>query len=162
MDDNCSTAATGTEERNDPPPPEVHPNAPDPENQLLHMVRNCLEGDHYLRKVRCEMRRKVLESIQGTDASAPASSPSAAPPPAIQLINQLILEYFDWYNLQYSAEMFSVESETPRLAGKSRRQRLLSSLLPVLEEPLQFQPDLPVLAELIMKLMAVDEQKATH
>ncbi|XP_058811242.1 uncharacterized protein LOC131676136 [Topomyia yanbarensis] len=165
MDDSCSTASS-TDGRKD----QLEATAPssiDPEEQLLHTVRNCLESSRYLRKVRCEMRRKVLETIQGSEGDnmftgGGGGSSTASPPSAIQLINQLILEYFDWYNLQYSAEMFSVESETPRLAGKVRRQTLLASLRSNLGKPLQFQPDLPVLAELIMKLVLTTVTTGEH
>lgn len=132
-------------------------NAPsklDPEGKLLETVRHCLEGNLYLRRVRCDMRKKVLETIQGSGESL--FSGTGEPPRPIQLLNQLILEYLDWYNMQYTAELFSLESGSPRLNGTLRRQTLRSALKPCLEDPIEFQPDLPVLAELVMKLAAAE------
>ncbi|XP_055524822.1 uncharacterized protein LOC129718255 [Wyeomyia smithii] len=141
----------------EPEQAEVNHFIPDAESQLLRTFRKSLENSAYLRKARCEMRKKVLETIQASEESNLFTIGRGQPPRAVQLINQLILEYFDWYNLQYSGEMFSVESETPRMAAAVRRQTLVASLCPRLDEPLQFQSDLPVLAELVMK-MAVEEK----
>uniref|UniRef100_A0A1Q3FT04 FGFR1 oncogene partner (FOP) N-terminal dimerisation domain-containing protein n=1 Tax=Culex tarsalis TaxID=7177 RepID=A0A1Q3FT04_CULTA len=140
-----------------------HPDPPntDPEAKLLQTVRHCLEGDSYLRRARCDMRRKVLETIQGSGDNLFAGNQTdhqQLPPRPIRLINQLILEYLDWYNLQYTAEMFTVESGTGRLEAPVRRQMLQSSLKPALEDPVEFQPDLPVLAELVMKLTVDDNE----
>lgn len=155
IDDICgrSEGSSDYQEEEDEDQLQVHSSL-DPEAKLLHTVRNSLEQSQYLRQVRCEMRRKVLEMVHG---GAPLSNGvgDSAPPQAVQLINQLILEYFEWYNLQYSAEMFRVESGTPRLESGIRRQTLMNSLNRNLQEDgvkLDFQPDLPVLAELVMKL----------
>ncbi|KAL1397761.1 hypothetical protein pipiens_009504 [Culex pipiens pipiens] len=140
------------------------PSSSDPEAKLLQTVRHCLEGDSYLRRARCDMRRKVLETIQGTGENlfAGNTADQQLPPRPIRLINQLILEYLDWYNLQYTAEMFAVESGTGRLEAPVRRQMLQSSLKSALEDPVEFQPDLPVLAELVMKLTRRDRAIINH
>ncbi|XP_055589693.1 uncharacterized protein LOC129741903 [Uranotaenia lowii] len=127
----------------------------DTEIKLLATVRHCLEQGQFLRKTRCEMRRKVLDAIQGSGDNfflGGQGQQQGQPPKAVQLINQMILEYFDWYNLQYSSEMFSVESGTARLERPIRREMLRSSLKAHLEDPLEFQSDLPILAELVMKM----------
>ncbi|KXJ68846.1 hypothetical protein RP20_CCG001485 [Aedes albopictus] len=154
-----STASSDYEDHdNDEPDQLQHHSSLDPEAKLLRTVRNSLERSQYLRQVRCEMRRKVLEMVHGgaplSSNGASAGGDPAGPPRAVQLINQLILEYFEWYNLQYSGEMFCVESGTPRLEPAIRRQTLLNSLGRTLADDgkLDFQPDLPVLAELVMKL----------
>ncbi|XP_055617649.1 uncharacterized protein LOC129762996 [Toxorhynchites rutilus septentrionalis] len=131
----------------------------DPEGQLLQTVRSCLEQKNYLRKVRSEMRQKVLETIQipaeGTESLFLGSGGGDdQPPKAVLLINQMILEYLEWYNLQYSAEMFSAETGTAPMERTYRRQKLQSTLSATLEDPLEFQSNLPVLAELVMKLAA--------
>lgn len=121
----------------------------DPEAKLLRTVRSSLEQSQYLRKVRCEMRQKVLETVHG-----PGFGPIGQPPREVQLINHLILEYLEWYNLQYTGEMLCAESGTARLKQSVRRQALMNSLNRTLDVGLEFQPDLPMLAEIVLKLAA--------
>lgn len=114
------------------------------EKMLLDLVRNTLENSRELSKTRCEMRMKVLEVIRGGE-KLPINEQIPDRQATTQFMNNLILEYMQWYGYQYTIEMFCTETGCKPLA----RDYLESKI----NAPELLDKDLPLLLEIVMKTM---------
>lgn len=116
------------------------------EQQIYEAVKDTLEENGGLKEIRANIQKKVFEVIRG-DGAKSGSPRVNERDPRIQLVNQLIMQYFHWYGYMYTIEMFGVESGTDttcpppqflesRLANRQYKSHVL-----------------PILIELVMDLM---------
>lgn len=81
------------------------------EKELHQMVVDVLEENGALSKLRADLRFKVLDIVRGGD-----KSPMIKPPEsqrsnlAVNSINKMILEYFQWNSYNYTKDMFALET----------------------------------------------------
>lgn len=114
------------------------------EKLLLDLIRNKLENNKELSKTRCEIRLKVLEVIRG-GKNLPMNDQTSDRQTTTHFMNNLILEYLKWYGYHYTIEMFSTETGCKPIS----RDYLESKM----NAPEQSDKDLPLLLELVMKIM---------
>lgn len=116
------------------------------EQQIYEAVKSTLEESGELKNIRANIQKKVFDVIRG-EASLAGSPRVNERDPRIQLVNQLIMQYFHWYGYMYTIEMFGVESGTdttcppPQLLESRLSNRQYKSHV------------LPILIELVMDLI---------
>ncbi|XP_075164397.1 uncharacterized protein LOC142236993 [Haematobia irritans] len=85
-------------------------------NQLYASIKTKFQQDGVLEEVRCLLQAKMVAMMQGSsDIKTLVQMPSPSADGhsitlCITLLHQLIMEYFQWHGLHYSAQMFSQES----------------------------------------------------
>lgn len=92
--------------------------------ELKKMVQDILGNNGEMRKLRANLQLKVLDIVRGGDSSTILKYPAAVAATAftvdkngtntnaITIINQMIMEYFQWIGYQYTAEMYELETGT--------------------------------------------------
>lgn len=103
--------------------------------ELKKMVENILASDGEIRALRAALQMKTLDILRGGDRSPIIqqtmnnnnSSRTNEASDTIALINQLILEYFEWNGYHYAREMFVLETNTQSIDA-DKRQRLAEHL----------------------------------
>ncbi|XP_037947308.1 uncharacterized protein LOC119679176 [Teleopsis dalmanni] len=125
----------------------------EPMENLYSTIKSKFEEDGVLQEVRCLLQSKMVTMMKGkTDKNTPLiprGSTSGAgdgqTDSRMQMLHQLILEYFHWHGFHYSAEMFAMESATENT--KPVRE-CLEGVLGNFEHK-----NLPILLELIATMM---------
>lgn len=96
--------------------------------ELKEMVQDILENNGEIRKLRANLQLKILDIVRGGDRSSIIKYPATATAvgltgnninsnsktttDTITIINQMIMEYFQWIGYQYTAEMYQLETNT--------------------------------------------------
>ncbi|KAL0279283.1 UNVERIFIED_CONTAM: hypothetical protein PYX00_000878 [Menopon gallinae] len=75
------------------------------ENDLVTAIKESLENDGSLRRLRAEMRTKVISILNGETHFTPPQQPKEA-----LIINELIREYLNWCGFKYAKSVFIQES----------------------------------------------------
>lgn len=112
------------------------------EQKLMNAIQQELEKRDILKRMKAEMCAEVLEIVRYGDKSKINEAPSEDSNSPTYLLNQLIMEYFDWMNFHYSSGMLSSESGiTKRMNRKT------------LEEQFKYQKDFDEEVPLILSMM---------
>jgi hypothetical protein len=116
------------------------------EQKLVDVIKKELDKRDILKKMKAEMRAEVLQVVRFGDKSPINEAPSEDLKSPTCLINQLIMEYFDWMNFHYSSGMLSSESGiTKRPNRKTLEEKLKSKN--------GFDKELPLLFDMMMRFM---------
>lgn len=95
------------------------------ENELKAMVEQVLTNNGEIRRMRVALQSKILDIVRGGDKTTIIKYPNggdAEPNETIALINQLILEYFEWNGYQYSRELFALETNAKFISNQDRHK----------------------------------------
>ena len=123
--------------------------ADDDIEELKGAVMKTLEAKGVLQKIRAELRASVFTAVkQGVGEPAQSSAPCGGNSEPAGLLRDLMQEYFSFYNLDYSRDVFACEAGCPALAsgGAQREQLRVRAGLGTRREG---QPAMPMLAELL-------------
>lgn len=116
------------------------------EQKLIDMIRKELDKRDILKKMKAEMRAEVLQFVRFGEKSPLNEAPSEDLKSPTCLMNQLIMEYFDWMNFHYSSGMLSSESGITKRPNRK-----------TLEEKFKlqngFDKELPLLLNMMMRFM---------
>ncbi|XP_014217792.1 lisH domain-containing protein FOPNL [Copidosoma floridanum] len=77
--------------------------------ELIDAVRNSLEADGELSRMKAEMRTKVMKLLEGSHKSSRSSQPKS--PHEVLILNELIREYLDWMGYKYTSSILVSESD---------------------------------------------------
>lgn len=85
------------------------------EEEFMHVVRNSLETNGELSKIKSALRLKILQLVKGNDDKDMNDNQMVKfkekyQTRTIDTMNLLIIEYLKWYGYQYTAEMFQTEA----------------------------------------------------
>ncbi|XP_051173826.1 uncharacterized protein LOC127289748 isoform X2 [Leptopilina boulardi] len=72
-------------------------------------VRDSLEADGQLGRIKAEMRTEVMKLLDGSSKSSRVKRPKS--PHDVLFLNELIREYFDWIGYKYTSNVFVTECE---------------------------------------------------
>ncbi|XP_033214224.1 uncharacterized protein LOC117171230 [Belonocnema kinseyi] len=72
-------------------------------------VRDSLEADGQLGRMKAEMRTEVMKLLDGSSKSSKVKRPKS--PHDVLLLNELIREYFDWIGFKYTSNVLVAECE---------------------------------------------------
>ncbi|XP_043479325.1 uncharacterized protein LOC122509378 [Leptopilina heterotoma] len=72
-------------------------------------VRDSLEADGQLGRIKAEMRTEVMKLLDGSSKSSRVKRPKS--PHDVLFLNELIREYFDWIGYKYTTNVFVTECE---------------------------------------------------
>lgn len=94
-------------------------------SQLYATIKTKFEEDGVLQDVRCQLQMKMIAMMKGKSTGnsllqRPLTSTSNGQA-LINLLNQLIMEYYHWHGFHYSAEMFSMESSCENMPPKREK-----------------------------------------
>ena len=111
------------------------------EQKVYAAVKETLEQRGDLQEIRAKIQKKVFDAIRGDNFPKVSTPRISARDPRIQLVNQLIMQYFHWYGYMYSIEMFGLESESDTacpvpnfLENQLSGRQYKSNVLPILVE----------------------------
>ena len=76
--------------------------------ELKNALKETLEQNRVLNKIRAQMRESIFEAIEGNDKALPKLSPDNL------IINALIKEYLDYNNYLHTSSVFMAESGQPK------------------------------------------------
>ncbi|KAK0086596.1 hypothetical protein PV325_002905 [Microctonus aethiopoides] len=82
------------------------------EKDLINAVRDSLEADGGLSRIKAQMRTEVMKIMDGSAPSDNTTSPHS--PCDILILNELIREYFDWIGYKYTLSVLTSECELGR------------------------------------------------
>lgn len=113
---------------------------------ILDTLRKQMIDSGKMKKIESEVRTMVLNEIRGGDKSPLSLLPGKNENSPTQIVNNLILEYLEWMNFQYTKETFVKESGVEN----SPSRVLIEAQVGV--KDINFDKDLPLLMTLIMKM----------
>jgi hypothetical protein len=95
------------------------------DRKIFEAIRKELEKKKTMRKMKAEMRAEVLKVVRFGDRSPINEAPSDNLKSPIYVLNQLILDYFEWMGFYLSANMLASEVG---LIRKEKRKTLEEKL----------------------------------
>lgn len=116
------------------------------EQKLFALIRQELEKKEFYKRMRAEMRAEVVQLVRFGDKTALNDAPSSSLKSPSNILNHLIMEYFDWMNLHYSTQMLSSETGIVKRAPRN-------AIEPNLKSQNGFDKDLPILFDMLMRFM---------
>lgn len=117
---------------------------------IQEMVGKTLEANGELSKIRANLRLQILNVLRGTDhQSTSLTNLQKNDWPHYDFIHQMILEYFEWMQLNYSAEIFAVEIGHDK--STLTRNQLEERLETIFKRKIQPQKDVPILVNLLFE-----------
>ncbi|XP_055907602.1 uncharacterized protein LOC129942611 [Eupeodes corollae] len=129
------------------------------ESQLLDTIRQQFqaEGGVY-DEIKCQLQHRLVQMMRGnenkTDVDDKAANKRNHKNERIVLVNQLIMEYLHWYQLNYSAEMFAMETQMDCNSWNSYANReLIEAALGKFQEK-----EIPILLEIVLNLWKKDQE----
>lgn len=128
------------------------------EIELKSLVEQALASNGEIRALRAALQLKILDIVRGGDKEPiikHSNGPADETNETIALINQFILEYFEWNGYCYSSEMFTVETNV-RAISTSDRHKLVQQLgnhsgmqQPQQQRQPEAQQELPILLQIV-------------
>ncbi|XP_012250834.2 centrosomal protein 20 [Athalia rosae] len=79
------------------------------EKDLMNAVRDSLEADGQLGRIKAEMRTEVMKLLEG--GGKHKKSNRLSPPHDVLVLNELIREYLDWIGYKYTSTVLIAECE---------------------------------------------------
>lgn len=116
------------------------------EQKLFAIIRQELEKKEFYKRMRAEMRAEVVQLIRFGDKSPLNDELSNSLKSPSNILNHLILEYFDWMNLHYSSGMLSSETGIVKRTNRSAIEQNLKSHN-------GFDKELPILFDMMMRFI---------
>lgn len=116
------------------------------EQKLYAVIQQELEKKEFYNRMRAELRAEVVKLIRFGDKSPMNDAPSNSLKSPSNMLNHLIMEYFDWMNLYYSSSMLSSEAGIIKRANRSAIEQNL-------KEDNGFDKELPVLFDMLMRFL---------
>jgi hypothetical protein len=115
--------------------------------KIFEAIKKELVKTDVLRNLRAEMRKSILDVVRGDECKEPMEEDTTLKPfSPTDLLNQLILDYFEWMNLKYSSDMLTVESGTKMKTSRKKLRRMFKNSD-------GFSKRMPVLLELMTTTM---------
>lgn len=97
------------------------------EDGLKSLIKDTLEANGELNKVRAALRLQIL-SVFRRDKKLPMTKFAESKWHHLNLVNELIMEYFDWIGFSYSSEIFAAEigqkTEVNRMQLEEKLEKL--------------------------------------
>ncbi|XP_043279741.1 centrosomal protein 20 [Venturia canescens] len=78
------------------------------EKDLMNAVRDSLESDGVLGRLKAEMRTEVMRLLGGP-SNKPNRITKIESPPNVILMNELVREYLDWIGYKYTSSVLIAE-----------------------------------------------------
>jgi len=121
--------------------------------KIYRAIKKELCKSDSMRSFRGEIRKQVLDVVRGDECKDPMEDDiTIGPCSPTDLLNQLILDYFEWMNLKYSYNMFVVESGTKMNMSKKKLRRRFKNFE-------DFSKKVPVLLEIMTNSMKLCKKK---
>ena len=121
------------------------------EDLLFATVKDCLEKSQEMDKMRANVRSKVLNVVRGTGPMNKQPNENQS----VKLLNQLIMEYLNWQEYKYTAEIFTAEASTTQ---DTMRGLLAKAINKENDFTLSLDEDMPILLEIVLKLMTINDK----
>lgn len=121
--------------------------------KIYKAIKKELSKSDSMRSFRGEIRKQVIDIVRGDECEDQMEDDiTIGPCSPTDLLNQLILDYFNWMNLKYSYNMFAIESGTKmKMSKKKLRRRFKNSE--------DFSKRVPVLLEIMTNSMKACKKK---
>ena len=116
------------------------------EQKLINAIKKELEKREILKRMKTEMRAEVLEAVRFGDKSPMNESPDKDLNSPTYLMNQLILEYFEWMNFHYSSGMLLTESG---IVEKESRKMIEEKF----KSQVEYDKEMPLIFDMMLRFL---------
>lgn len=126
------------------------------EDQFAQSLHHTLEQSGEMRKLKAAVRSTILNVIRGDDRSPINRVREKHRSPAVDLCNELVVDFMHWCGYHYSMEMFVTESGTSMTPEAPDRRELARRLEGRGDRPMTENVDIPVLLSMVVQAMAFE------
>lgn len=125
------------------------------EKHLQEQIKKMLQANGELNKIRSALRLQVLNVFRDTN-DVSLTNFSSNRWTTFDLINSLILEYFQWMSFNFSAEIFAAEIGQCDEKSLSRNE-MEEKIEAIAVDEVHFVKHVPLLLNVLNKIISIDD-----